>query len=149
MLKSFSLETCYPYAYYLLLIVFTLSGVVKFTEFYQNDAAKKFVSLPRWFWSVAAVWELLISATLYLDQHLLALYLTFIILGGIYYALFSIKDVKGKTLVAQSFGLALIPASVCVLAGVIVTLHHKFPLLPLFLSAGVGVVVGKAVEVKK
>lgn len=109
MLKSFSLETCYPYAYYLLLIVFTLSGIVKFTEFYQNDAAKKFVSLPRWFWSIAAVWELLISATLYLDQHLLALYLTFIILGGIYYALFFIKDVKGKTLVAQSFGLALIP----------------------------------------
>lgn len=105
------LKHVYPvsYAYYQLIVTFLVLGLVKLTDFYQQDAMKKFRSLPKWFWTVTSVWELAIPLTLHFNYTLIALILTFIIMGGVIFALFFIKDYRGKTQMEASFGTAIIP----------------------------------------
>lgn len=102
-------ETYPPYALYQLIITFAILGTVKFTDFYQQDALKKFSTLPKWLWKITAIWELAIATLLMSNQIAVALYFVFIIMGGVIYAVTFIKDTSGKTQMKTTSGIAILP----------------------------------------
>jgi hypothetical protein len=96
-------------AYYQIVGTYLLSGIVKFFDFYQKDAAEKFVTLPKWFWPICGGWEVAISCLYLAGLKQPSIVMSYTVLGGIFYSVLFIKDKSGTTMAKKTFGAGLIP----------------------------------------
>lgn len=92
----------------LLFGTFLLAGVVK-VALPPSTMQKDFPTLPLWFWKWVGAWELTCSLLYAADYQVPALYLSAVMMGGIFYSLFCLKGQDGKTIAVRTFGMGLIP----------------------------------------
>lgn len=89
---------------------FILIGLTKFVPFQQRELISKFPFLPRWLWPVVGAWEILIPATYYLlNQKAIAVELSFVMIGGIFYAVLVTTSKFPRSHASQTYGLMLLP----------------------------------------
>ena len=104
-----SLKSVIPYniAIYQFGITFFLSGASKLVD--SKPLEQMFPALPKWFWKVAGVYELMLLGTYFYGPKEIALYMSTIYLGGVVFASAILRDAKKSTMVLNSFGLILLP----------------------------------------
>ena len=102
-------------AEYQLLITFGLAGVTKLFEATSKQNQEMFPALPKWFWPMCGVSELAICGFQYMGRVDLAMYLSFVLLGGIFAAVATLRNAKGKTVAQETKGLLFLPVSTYIL----------------------------------
>lgn len=96
-------------AEYQLLLTFGLAGVTKLFEVTSKHNQQQFPALPKWFWPICGLSELAISGLQYIEKTDLAMYLSFCVLGGIFCAVATLKNSKGRTVAQDTKGLLFLP----------------------------------------
>jgi len=133
---------------FLVLGGFGLIGTTKLIPFQQRELSSKFPFLPQWLWLLVGAWEISIPIVyFFLDQKAMAMELSFVVIGGIFYAVFATTSKFPRSHVRQSYGLMLFPGLVFALASVLICLHdgHSLKVAPFSLS--IGALIGNLVTV--